>query len=71
MKSNMGSLDMAIRIIVALVIAGLYYANVISGTIAIVLLIVAGIFILTSFVGVCPLYYPFRISTYRKKTTKA
>jgi hypothetical protein len=32
-----------------------------------VLLIVAGIFILTSFIGVCPLYLPLKIST-RKKT---
>lgn len=71
MKTNMGSLDRAVRIVIAFVIGGLYYANIIGGTTAIILLIVAGVFIVTSFVGVCPLYYPFRISTCRKKTTKA
>ena len=71
MKSNMGLLDRTIRIIVAIIIGGLYYANIVSGTVAIILLIIAGAFILTSFVGFCPLYYPFKISTLRKKTTKA
>jgi hypothetical protein len=70
MKTNMGTLDRAIRIGIALVIAGLYYANIINGTIATILIIVAGAFILTSFIGFCPLYYPFRISTYRKKSAK-
>ncbi len=62
----MGKADKVIRILVAIVIAGLYFANLISGTAAIFLLILAGIFILTSFMSFCPLYYPFGISTSKK-----
>ena len=68
MKKNMGTIDKAIRIIVALVIAGLYFTNQISGTLAVVLMLFAGIFILTSFMGSCPLYLPFGISTRKKES---
>ncbi len=64
----MGNLDKAIRIIAAVIIVALYYTNQISGTAAIVLLLVAGIFILTSFISFCPLYYPFGISTKKKES---
>lgn len=67
MKQNMGTIDKVVRILAALVIGGLYFANQISGTTAIVLLIVAGIFILTSFISFCPLYFPFGISTRKKE----
>jgi len=66
MKQNMGSFDRIIRVIIAIVIAILYFANVISGTVAIVLLVLAGVFILTSLVSFCPLYLPFGISTKKK-----
>jgi Protein of unknown function (DUF2892) len=69
MKPNMGTVDKVIRIMAAVVIAGLYFANVISGLVATVLLIFAGIFIFTSLVSFCPLYWPFGIST-RKKVTE-
>ena len=62
----MGTADKILRILVAIVIAGLYFANIISGTVAIILLILAGVFILTSFMSFCPLYYPFGISTKKK-----
>lgn len=67
MKTNMGSVDKAVRIIIALIIAGLYYAGVIEGTLGIVLLVLAGVFVLTSLIGFCPLYLPFGISTREKK----
>ena len=67
MKKNMGSVDRIVRILIAAVIIALYFTNVISGTVATVLLIVAGIFILTGFISVCPLYLPFGISTKPKK----
>lgn len=67
MKKNMGSADRLIRILVAVVILVLYFTKVISGTLAIVLLILAGIFIATSLLGFCPLYLPFRLSTLKKK----
>jgi len=63
MKPNMGTIDKAVRILVAAVIAILYFTNVISGTLAVVLIILAGVFILTSFMSFCPLYWPFGIST--------
>jgi hypothetical protein len=66
MKSNMGTIDKTLRILVAVIIGVLYFMNMISGTAAIVLLVFAGIFVLTSLVGVCPLYLPFGISTRRK-----
>jgi Protein of unknown function (DUF2892) len=67
MKPNMGTVDKVVRILVAIVIAGLYFTNQISGTVAIVLLVVAAAFILTSFMSFCPLYLPFGISTRKKE----
>lgn len=56
MKKNMGNIDRIIRILVATIIAVLVFANVVSGILGIILLIVAGVFVLTSFVSFCPLY---------------
>ena len=67
MKKNMGTADKAIRILIAVVIAALYFTNVISGTLAIVLGILAVVFLLTSFISFCPLYLPFGINTSKKK----
>jgi hypothetical protein len=63
MKKNMGNLDRILRVAIAVLIAVLYFTDVITGTLAIILLVLSGIFLLTSFVGVCPLYKPFGIST--------
>ena len=63
MKTNMGTADKVIRILVAIVIAALFFTNVITGTLGIVLLIFAAIFILTSLFSFCPLYLPFGINT--------
>lgn len=68
MKKNIGSTDRIIRILAALTVIVLYATGTIGGTLAIVLLVVAGIFILTSFIGVCPLYLPFGISTRKKES---
>lgn len=67
MKSNMGNLDRVLRIIVALTIIALYFTHIISGIVAIIGLALGGVFILTSFVGTCPLYLPFGIDTREKK----
>jgi hypothetical protein len=67
MKKNMGMTDRVIRILVALIIVGLYFTNQITGLAAIILLILAAIFILTSFISFCPLYFPFGISTKGKQ----
>ena len=63
MKANMGNLDRALRTLLALVIAVLYFSNVISGTLALVLGIVAVIFIGTSLISFCPLYPLLGINT--------
>ena len=63
MKKNMGSADRIIRTLIAIVIAVLYYMEVVTGTLGIVLLVVAGVFLLTSIVRFCPLYAPFGLST--------
>jgi hypothetical protein len=66
MIKNMGSADRIIRILLAVVIAVLYFTKQITGTLGIVLGIVAIIFLLTSLVGFCPLYVPFKLSTKKK-----
>jgi len=67
MTKNMGTIDRIVRVLLAVVVIGLYIANVISGTVAIIGLILAGVFIATSFISFCPLYLPFGLSTLRKK----
>ncbi|MEO6305460.1 MAG: DUF2892 domain-containing protein [Bacteroidia bacterium] len=67
MKKNMGNMDKVIRILVALVVIVLYFTHQINGTLAIIGLVISGIFILTSFISFCPLYLPFGISTRKKE----
>lgn len=67
MKKNVGTIDKAVRILAAVVIAALYFTNVISGTIAIILLALAGIFIVTAFLSFCPIWMAFGISTRKKE----
>lgn len=70
MKKNMGGTDKMVRLVIAVIIAILYFANVISGTFGIVLLVIAGIFLVTSLINFCPLYLPFGISTCTVKEKK-
>ncbi|OEY73647.1 YgaP family membrane protein [Salegentibacter salarius] len=70
MKKNMGSADKIIRIIIAAIIGLLYFTGTISGTLGMVLLVLAGIFVLTSFISFCPLYAPFGVSTCSIKEKK-
>jgi hypothetical protein len=67
MKKNMGSTDKIVRIIIAAVIGYLYFTDVITGTLGIVLLVLASVFVLTSFVSFCPLYSPLGINTCKRK----
>lgn len=66
MKKNMGNADRIIRALAAIVIAVLYFTKQINGTLGIILLAVAAIFLLTSFISFCPLYVPFKIRTNKK-----
>lgn len=63
MKTNMGTVDRIIRLAVVVIIGVLYYAGQLSGTVAIVLGIVAVAFLATSIIGWCPAYLPLGIST--------
>jgi uncharacterized membrane protein len=63
MKKNMGTADRIIRVIIAAIVAILYFTNVISGTLGIVLLVLAGVFVVTSLISFCPLYAPFGFKT--------
>ena len=68
MKKNMGLIDRIIRVLIAVVVVVLYITNVISGTLGIVLLVLSGVFILTSIISFCPLYLPIGLNT--KKDNK-
>jgi len=70
MKKNMGSTDRIVRVLIAVVFVGLYFGNVVTGTWGIVLLALAAIFLLTSFVSICPAYMPFGLSTCSTETKK-
>jgi len=63
MKKNMGTIDKIIRLALALVVIALYVSGTIEGTLGIVLLVVAGVFALTSFMSFCPLYTLIGLNT--------
>ena len=67
MKKNMGGVDKLIRLVVAAIFVALNLLEVVSGTLGIVLLALAGIFALTSLISFCPLYLPFGINTTPKE----
>ena len=66
MKKNMGTVDRVIRILVAVVVVTLYFTNIISGTLGIILLVLSAIFVVTSILSICPLYMPLGLSTKKK-----
>lgn len=68
MKQNVGGADRVVRLLIAVVIGVLYFMGKIGGTLAIVLEVVAVAMLVTSLVGWCPIYAPFKIST-RKQST--
>ena len=67
MKKNVGSIDKVIRILIAIAVAILFFTHIISGVLGIVLLIVGAVLLLTSLISFCPLYWPFGLSTSKKK----
>lgn len=68
MKANMGMADRIVRVLIAALVAVLFFTGTIEGTLGIVLLVVAGIFVLTSLISFCPLYAPFGIKTCKTDT---
>jgi uncharacterized protein (DUF58 family) len=67
MVENMGIADRVIRVLLAIVVGILYATGTITGTVAVILGIVAVVFLLTSAIGFCPGYLPLKINTARKK----
>jgi Protein of unknown function (DUF2892) len=63
MKANVGIVDKAIRIVVGILLIMLYLVGVVSGGLGLVLLVLAGIFILTSLISYCPIYWIFKLTT--------
>lgn len=66
MKKNLGTADRIIRLVLAAVFAILYFTGTVSGALGIILLVLAAIFVVTSAISFCPLYFPFKFSTLRK-----
>ena len=66
MKKNMGGTDRKIRIVIAIIAAILYFTGTVPGILGIILLVVAGVFLLTSFLNFCPLYTVLEINTKNK-----
>jgi len=66
MKTNMGSADRAIRVLIAIAVAILYFTGTIQGTLGVVLLVLAVVFLLTSVMGFCPLYTLFGMNTCKR-----
>ena len=67
MKRNMSNIDRIVRLVLAAVFAYLYFSGIVTGTLGIVLLALGAVFVLTSFIAFCPLYVPFKFSTYKDK----
>ena len=59
----MGNADRIIRVIIAALVGVLYFTGTVSGTLGIILLALAGVFVLTSFISFCPIYAPFGFNT--------
>jgi len=66
MKANIHDIDKVARIILAIVVAVLYFTGIISGTVAIILSIVAAFLLVTVFINFCPIYHFLGISTNKK-----
>ncbi|MFN4235336.1 MAG: DUF2892 domain-containing protein [Bacteroidia bacterium] len=63
MKTNVGNMDRIIRIVLAIILAGLYFGGIVEGTIGLVLVVLAAVFTLTAAIGFCPLYTLFGLNT--------
>lgn len=63
MDINMGNADRIIRTTLAIIFIGLYATNTVTGTLGVVILVIAGIFIITSLVGFCPAYKLLGLNT--------
>lgn len=70
MKKNMGQMDRILRIIAALVLVTLYFTDIVTGTLGVIVLVFAGVMFMTSLIGNCPPYGLFGINTCKVKEEK-
>ena len=63
MTKNMGTVDRALRALIAVIVGALYFTGIIGGVLGIILMVLAVVFLLTSFAGSCPAYVPMGLST--------
>ena len=63
MKKNMGNTDRIVRVLIAIIIAGLFFSGTLTGLVGTILLVLAGVFVATSVFSFCPLYTIFGLST--------
>ena len=66
MKQNVGRADRIVRFVLAAILAVLYFTGVVSGTLGIVLLVLAIIFAVTAAINFCPIWFLFKVSTQAK-----
>ena len=66
MKQNVGQTDRIVRFVLAAIFAVLYFTGVVSGTLGIVLLVLAVIFVVTAAINFCPIWFLFKVSTQGK-----
>ena len=65
MKRNMSNTDRIIRVVLAAILVYLYFGGIVTSALGIIFLVLAAIFLLTAIVAFCPLYAPFKLSTYK------
>ena len=65
MKRNMSDTDRIIRVVLAVLFAYLYFGGIVTGTLGIVLVVLGAVLLLTAVIAFCPLYAPFKLSTYK------
>jgi len=65
MKRNMSNIDRILRVVLAALFAYLYFGGLVTGPLGIVLIVFGAVFLLTAIVAFCPLYAPFKFSTYK------
>ena len=65
MKRNLSNIDRIARVVLAAVLAYLYFGGIVTGTLGIVLVVLAAVFLLTSVVSFCPIYAALKLSTFK------
>ena len=65
MKRNLSNIDRIARVMLAAIFAYLYFSGIVTGALGVVLLVLGAVFLFTAVIAFCPLYAPFKFSTYK------